>query len=828
LFTTIRSSIATLPTSSPSGTDHPLVTTGGGPLDALRGLRVVDISDGAAGAYCAKLLADAGADVLKLEPPGGHPLRSWSVSGSVGHDGEVDGVLFRHLAAGQRSEVVDLESSSGCERALELVAESDVVIESFPPHVLESRRLGFEQLRSANPTITMVSITPFGQEGPRHADQRSEFLLQALVGSLRLHGGLDDPPVAVGGRLGEWSAGAYAGAGALAARARSERTGIGEHVDVSILECLAVTFLAYPSLLAALPGGSRELTMTMVPGIERCKDGYIGLATITVQQWHDVLAMMGRHDLVERVEWNDQRTRQRHRGEVCGELNPWLMEHTVAEILELAAAFRVPAAPVGNGANVTDLPHLVLRELFRPNPRGGFPDPRPPFRTTRTPPQAPRAAPALGEHDAAGFGPVAASPRGRTAPRGSDGPPLEGVRVVDLTSFWAGPFATQYLATLGADVIKVESAQRPDPMRFNVSVPMTTDQWYERGSLYLSVNLNKRGITLDLTQPRGRELLLSLVATADVVIENFTPRVMDQFGLTYDTLRSVRPDLVYLRMPGWGLEGPWRDRPAFASTMEQTSGMAWITGWPDGPPMLAGICDALAGVHGAFAVLAALEQRRHTGEGQQIELAMLDMSMNIAVEQILEYGAYGHLMAREGNRGPTAAPQGVYPCAQPDTWLALAVGTLEEWQDLCRALANPQLEADEGLASVEGRRAAHDRIDREITSWCESRTLDEALGALRAAGVPTEPVASPCDIDHEQQMLARGFWEEVDHPVVGRQRYPGWPMRLSGGQGRWYRSAAPLLGQHSEEILRHELGLTDEDLTALRATNVIGDRVLHR
>jgi crotonobetainyl-CoA:carnitine CoA-transferase CaiB-like acyl-CoA transferase len=222
-----------LPTSSPDSPDQPVVPTGGGPLDALGGLRVVDMSDGVAGSYCAKLLADAGADVLKLEPPGGHPLRSWSVSGSVGRDGEPDGVLFRHLAAGQRSEVVDLDSSSGRERTLELVAESDIVIESFPPHVLEKRRLGFAQLKDANRTITMVSITPFGQEGPRHNEQRSEFLLQALVGSLRLHGGLDDPPVAVGGRLGEWSAGVYAAAGALAALTRSERTGVGEHVDVA-------------------------------------------------------------------------------------------------------------------------------------------------------------------------------------------------------------------------------------------------------------------------------------------------------------------------------------------------------------------------------------------------------------------------------------------------------------------------------------------------------------------------------------------------------------------------------------------------------------------
>ena len=813
--------------SSPTGCDgdQRRGSTGREPLDALRILRVLDLSDGIAGAYCAKLLADAGAVVVKLEPPDGHPLRHWSVSGAVGRDGDPDGVLFRHLAAGQKSVVADLNSPEGRERTLELVAVSDVVIESLRPHFLEERHIGFDELHGANRAMTMVSITPFGLEGPRHADQRSEFLLQAIVGSLSLHGGLEGPPVAVGGLLGEWAAGAYAAAGALAARARSQRTGDGELVDVSILESLAVTFLPYPTLLADL-GGPREQTMTMVPGIERCKDGYVGLATITVQQWHDVLAMMGRTDLIGRAEWNDQRFRQRHQAEVCAELSPWLMAHTVEEVLETAAAFRVPAAPIGNGANITGLPHVVDRRLFETNSRGGFPDPRPPFRTTRAPSLSRPPAPTLGEHDGAVLGGCDLPGRAEAHHPEESTRPLEGVRIVDLTAFWAGPFATHYLATLGADVIKVESVQRPDPMRFNVTAPMTTEQWYERGSLFLSVNLNKRGVTLDLAQPRGRELLLKLVATADAVVENFTPRVMEQFGLTYEELRRVRPDIIYLRMPGWGLEGPWRNRSAFASTMEQTSGMAWISGWPDGPPMLPGICDPLAGVHGAFAVLAALDQRGRTGQGQQIELAMLDMAMNIAVEQVLEYAAYDHLMTRDGNRGPTAAPQGAYACADPDSWLALAVGTDTEWQALCRALANPQLAGDEDLTHAPGRRAAHDRIDEEIASWCAGRPLWEAVAVLQAAGVPVEPVVSPCDIDNNEQMLARGFWEEVDHPVVGPQRYPGWPMRLSGGQGKWYRSPAPLLGQHNEEVLTGLLGLSSAEVADLQAANVIGNHLV--
>jgi crotonobetainyl-CoA:carnitine CoA-transferase CaiB-like acyl-CoA transferase len=357
-----------------------------------------------------------------------------------------------------------------------------------------------------------------------------------------------------------------------------------------------------------------------------------------------------------------------------------------------------------------------------------------------------------------------------------------------------------------------------------VTVPASREQWYEYAPLFLSVNLNKRAITLDLSQPRGRDLFLQLVATADVVIENFTPRVMEQFQLTYDVLCEARPDIVMLRMPGWGLEGPWRDRPGFAATMEQASGMAWASGYADGPPLMPGICDPIAGAHAAFAVLAALEQRRRTGRGQQIELSMIDMAVNVAAEQIIEYAAYDHLVQRDGNRGPTAAPQGVYACREPGVWIALAVETDDDWQALCRALARDDLAADPALATDAGRRTAHDRLDAVLATWCATRARADVLATLLAAGVPAEPVTSGYEIDQDVQMSARDFWQEVDHPVVGRLRYPGWPMQLSGGPDRWYRSPAPLLGQHTEEILGKELGLGRDELQALRDANVIGDR----
>jgi crotonobetainyl-CoA:carnitine CoA-transferase CaiB-like acyl-CoA transferase len=509
-------------------------------------------------------------------------------------------------------------------------------------------------------------------------------------------------------------------------------------------------------------------------------------------------------------------------------IQDWTRDHTVAEVIDLAASFRVPAAPVLDGATLPHFEPLTERSLFDRNPRGDLPHPRPPFRSSATSPRAVRPAPAVDEHADRPFAapraePVEAGPGGRDG-RDEGRRPLEGVRILDVTAFWAGPSGMQYLASLGADVIKVESVQRPDAMRFNVGVPPDTDQWWEQGYLYVAANLDKRGITLNLGDPRGRTLFLQLVALSDVVVENYTPRVIEHFGLTYEVVSGVRPDIVMVRMPGWGLDGPWRDRPGFATTMEQAAGMAFVTGYEDGPPSAPGLCDPLMGIHGAFAVLAALEERRRTGRGQHVELSMIDMAVNVAAEQILEHAAYGSLMTRRGNRSDRSAPQGVYRCAGADEWLALSVSSGSEWRELCRVIGATGWLDDPDLASVAGRHAAHDRLDAEIAAWCAGRPLAAAAEALSAAGA--EPVAAAFAIDEDEQMRSRGFWETVDHPVVGAHRYPGWPMRLSGGPTGWHRWPAPLIGEHNEDVLTGLLGLDAAEIADLREADVIGERPL--
>jgi crotonobetainyl-CoA:carnitine CoA-transferase CaiB-like acyl-CoA transferase len=280
-----------------------------------------------------------------------------------------------------------------------------------------------------------------------------------------------------------------------------------------------------------------------------------------------------------------------------------------------------------------------------------------------------------------------------------------------------------------------------------------------------------------------------------------------------------------VRMPGFGLSGPWRDRTGFAQTMEQVSGMAWVTGLADGAPLIPrGACDPMAGMHAVVALLVALDERERTGRGSIVEMTMVEAALNAAAEQVVEQSAYGILLHRDGNRGPVAAPQGVYACRGDEQWVALAVATDAQWQGLRAALGEPEWAADPALVSAGGRRAAHDRLDEALSGWCSRHDRDELVELLADHGVPTAPVLAPRDITVNPQMRARAFFESVEHPVVGTHDLPGLPFRLSGRDTGWLRSPPPTLGQHNDEVLGGILGLGHEEIEALRADGIIGDR----
>jgi crotonobetainyl-CoA:carnitine CoA-transferase CaiB-like acyl-CoA transferase len=399
-----------------------------------------------------------------------------------------------------------------------------------------------------------------------------------------------------------------------------------------------------------------------------------------------------------------------------------------------------------------------------------------------------------------------------------------------MTAWWAGPAASHLLATLGAEVIHVESVGRPDGLRMlGGMMAAHYDEWWEAGAHFLQANSNKLGITLDLSKPQGLDLVEKLIAECDAIVENFTPRVLDNFGLSWERVKELNPKALMMRMPAFGLSGPWRDNTGFAQTMEQLSGLAWLTGHLDDQPRIPrGPCDPVAGMHAAFAFLVALAGRSASGHGHHVESTMVESALNMAAEQSVESSAYGNLMQRDGNRSPLAAPQGLYPCAdgQPgmEKWLALSIASDAQWRALCSALGDPAWALDPALETRAGRREAHDAIDEHLREWTRTRDRAEIADELRALDIPASEVADPCRLlQTNPQLRARGYFERLEHPVVGGMPLPSLPFRYAS-IARWLRTPAPTIGQHNESVLGGILGLSPQELRDLEAEGVIGTR----
>jgi len=798
---------------------------------ALTGVRVIEIGGEIAAGYATRLLADLGADVVKVEPPDGDTLRAWGPFPDDVPARETGG-LFRALNTGKRSIVADLRDPAAATRVERLVASADVVVESLGAGALEDVGLGPDRLTAVNPALALVRISAYGQTGPSRDLPTTELTLQTTAGWVSAHGVPGRAPAQVGGRLPEFAVASFAACSALtaarAARAREEPV----VVDLSAFECLVGT-LAYPMLfdasLRALGLPPPDQRHSTLPGIVRCRDGWVGINCLTGQHWQDVCAMVGADEFAGRqteIGWGGPELDRFY-----ATLQPWLDERTVEEIVELSQAFRIPAAPVADGRSLVENAQFRERRFFVDEPGSSLTLPGPAWRLGRTPAVLRNAAPRLGSDDAA----EAVQPRratGEDRARATPALPFDGIRVVDLGTFWAGPYASLYLGALGADVIKVESVQRPDGFRFSGAFPQEGDDYYDRSGIWQATNLNKRDVTLDLTRAAGRELLERLLVTADVVVENFSARVVEQFGLGYEQLRALRDDVIMVRMPGFGLAGPWRDYVGWAMGIEQASGMCAVTGRPDRPMNPGGFLDPVIGMHAAVAIQAALSHREHTGEGQMIEIAQLEVGVNLTVEQVVDWVMNGRVAHRDGNRDRRCAPQGVYPCAgdggapgaTPSDWVAISVRDDDDWTRLVRALDEPDWAVDPALKTQDGRRERHDELDERLAAWTATRAAADVVGALRPLGIPVARPLRANELYDEPQLVARGYYQDLDNPKTGTRRYPGWPMRFSF-LDRPHRFGPPTLGQHNEEILRGELGLDDTELARLTDEQVVGERL---
>ena len=767
-------------------------------------LRVVSLGSELAAAYCARLLADTGAEVVRIEDRSGDSLRGWSASGSA--DG--DGALFQYLAEGMTSVVVEDADS-----LIPVLQGADVVL--WTPHSLMAQVFTPARIRETAPDAVVTAITPFGLTGPWADRPATDLTLQAMSGGVGQRGLSSRPPLRAGGRLGDWMAGMFAAVHSLAA----SYGGGGELLDVSTLESLVLTTTVHTMSWFSIAGfPMRPIRMRNLPDIHPTKDGHVGFMVVTGQQWLDFCV------LVERPDWGDDpdlgvmAKRAARRDELVAAIDGWCAERTNAEVLELADLLRVPAAVVGDGPTIPTMDHLMDRKAFVRNLKGGFLQPAIPWRLHGVPGPVQSAAPTLGSGVLPQWQPVQS--------RGQRGRPFKGLRVADFTANWAGPIVGHVLALLGAEVIHVEGGKRPDAIRNNTCKPMSDPDWPEFSGLFAGINTGKRSVTVDMNSDEGQRIARELIATCDVVIENYTPRVMVSWGLDWQDVHAINPRAVMVRMPAYGLDGPWRDRGGYAQTMEMFSGMAATAGWPDSTPEIPnGPCDPIAGSHATIALLTALRRVRETGEGILVEAPMIAAALNVAAEVVIEQSAYGVTLQRQGNRSAEGAPQGIYPTSEPDRvglgdvrWIALAVSTDKQWAALCDVLGETAWK--HWAESTRWER--HDEIDTAIAAWTSTSTVDGVVRTLLDADVPVGEVVLGHLLTEVEQLQHRGFFEHVEHPLTGDNTHAGLPARWSSIPGAVQRGPAPLLGQDDDLVWLEQVGIPPDDYERLRKAGVIG------
>jgi crotonobetainyl-CoA:carnitine CoA-transferase CaiB-like acyl-CoA transferase len=404
------------------------------------------------------------------------------------------------------------------------------------------------------------------------------------------------------------------------------------------------------------------------------------------------------------------------------------------------------------------------------------------------------------------------------------GQALAGLRVIDFTWVGVGPLLTKYLADFGAQVIRVESRTHLDSVRF--APPFVEDTpGIERSGHFLGLNTSKSHVTLNLNHPQGRELARRLIAQADVVAENFTSRVMEKWRLTFQDLQQIKPDLVMISLSMAGRTGPHRDALGFGTVLQAAAGLAYVTGWPDRPPAIPGVAytDWTTPFFGLVAVLAALDYRRRTGQGQYIDVSNLEVGVNCLEAAILDYTVNGRIQRRAGNECmvgdlPGAAPHGVYRCQGVNRWCAITVGNDQEWRRFCDVLGHPRWTQEPRFASELGRVQHRDALNRLVESWTSQYPAGEVMARLQAAGIAAGVVQNAADLEADPQLMYRGQSVYVDHPEVGVQRYdaPAFQLPASPAQLR----PVPTLGQHNADVFKGLLGLSDGEYEALEREGV--------
>ena len=804
----------------------------------LEGLRVIELGGGFAASSTGKALADLGAEVVKVEPPRGDPLRS---RGLVPGCGSAAGGPFLHLNTNKRSVVLDRTRASDRHAFEDLVARADLAIREGHAPDLEDPA----PWRGRNPRLVVVSITAFGLTGPRRDWKGDELTLVHAGGWGYIIPGRGSPrewpPIRPFGHHALVQAGLHAAVAALAACRAARARGEGDHLDVSVQETVAFllgrhfTSFEYAGRVDHRSDHSIYEPMGFYP----CRDGEVFIICPEQSQWERMAALIGESQWASSEAFATRDERGRHSSEIRERVSAWTSGRSGEEIFHALQKVRVGAAPVLDYPRLGAQEHLRERDFFVPldHPGAGRIElPGPPYRLRHRWWRLARPAPAPGEagreveHLFRGSDPDPRPARvaSHAAPRGAKGSPddgpLTGVRVLDLSWVWAGPHCTTILGALGAEVLKVESSRRLDLTRRASVHARELPPGPNRNGYFNQIGQHKKSVGIDLSKPEGRALVLRLVSRCDVFVANFGTGVLERMGLGPDDLLAANPELTVALVSAFGQDGPLRLYTGYGPLIAPLSGLSAATGYAeDGRPRDVNMAygDPNGGVHAAVAVAASLLARDlHGAGGQVIDVAMWEAMICTAFEGWMNHALGGEPYPPAGNRDPFAAPCNVYRCCGDDRWVAVSAGSAQEWKSLCRAIGRPELAADPRFASTAARKANEDELDRIVAQWCASRDRWTVTEVLQGEGVPAFPSVSSEDLRNDPHLAAREAFNAFEHPEVGVKahlRVPWRWARRANGTGR----RAPCLGEHTEEALREVLGLGPDEIADLHVREVV-------
>lgn len=767
------------------------------------GLRVVEVATGPAGAFAARMLAGLGAEVVRLESARPDPLRRAGVA--------IGGASTAFAAYGLGKIHTRFDAGDGDDRAHveRLLAGADVVVESVSDE--ERRALGMEPeaVQSRHPHLVHATVTPFGSHGPYRDWSADDLALAALSGWMGVQGEEGRPPLSPGLDVFAAISGNVAALAISAALVARDRDGRGQHVEVRGFE-VAVATQIFDTVAYSYTGRIRPRRAN-APGepwsILAAADGEVACAASAMRAWDDLWLPLCGYDALPEGALDPDRTPDQVRDRAA--LAEIIAQWRKRDLTEGAQTLRHLVGEVLSVRDALESPQHAARDYFDTAEIAGIP--------VRVP-----GAPV--RFDAGGWVPAGVQelepialarvaerwpPVRRELSDPVDAPPLAGVRVVDFTAGWAGPYATQLLADLGADVVKIESVSRADWWR--TSRRMFTrglddpDWLWEMSPLFNPVNESKRGITLDMNDPRGRALVHALVSRADIVIDNYTPRVMGFFGLSFPDIQKLNPLAVAVSMPGFGSTGPWASYKSTALVAEAMAGVTSRCGYADSASQVIQMspADPNAGVVAAWATVAAVRRARARGRGERVEVAQVEALTHLLTAEMIEVQVTGAEPPRRVNTTPGAALSGCWPACGDDQWIVVSAADEEALVRLADVVQGPPGD----VKAVAAYLAAHDK--------------HEAACALQAVGVTAAPVQIASEVLTDPHLRASGFFHRLDREFVGEHDYPSTPFRLSRS-AVVPRRPAPLLGADTREVLAEWLGADEAEYEALLAAGVTG------